>query len=225
MIKKTLTMLLAVAALGYAQTKGFAQLNYQTKSIVSGFTPSKTPVAQTTFGFTNHGLTINSWVDYALERKNVRELDVSASGKISVSDAVSISGYVGYFMFPQSANHDAQEFGITPSVTMHGFSLSNYISKICGIGSGNGFITKTTLSKEFMVGDFHIKPSTQIVYNGGYFTSAKGFSHTSVSLDARCVVDDITLVGKVYAQKPLADHFNGTFKKESFVSLGIEKEL
>ncbi|GEM_PF-4220830 len=226
MKKILLPLIFALGMTASAQTVGTLNTSLQNNSIISGFTPSDDPMFQSRFGFKKNGYALNAWTDYNLKKNNVRELDLNLSGPITTLDDITLSGYAGYFIFPNSQINDMNESGIILSKNISGITLSNYLAKFGGAGSDNGFINKINLIDAIPIDDkINVAASTQLVYNDRYFTQSSGFSHVSVSVDGAIKFSDMTLTARLYKQWMLSNNFNNAFKNSYCINIGIGKEF
>ena len=210
-----------------AETKAFLTTGFQTKSNVSGFTPSNNPMFNYRLGVDLGTFSANVFTDYDLKKESSREIDINFNIPLFSNKHLRGDLYAGYFNFPNSKFNDMQEIGVILSSKNLPVNASVYAAKLFGKGSGNGFIVKTTLDKEI---EFSKKIKAvlegRLTYNDGYFTKTSGFSHGYLKAATTIKIGQSTELDAFIAyQKGLDKAFGDAFKTHVYGGLSLKRRF
>lgn len=207
-----------------SQVKAYINSSIKPKSVISGFLADPNPTLNEVIGLTKGNFEIDMWMDYSLESKSMREMDLELNYYFIKSDELESKVYAGYMTFPKDGFNNAKELGVKLSGvfakdTKNNLALegSTYFGYIFWDINGFKNITNISISKELLP-DFFAKISGEIIYNGKYFVDQSAFSNTSVSGTISYVIENTTFELQGYYQAPI-NSFNGTFKELGNVSL------
>lgn len=202
-------------------------LSLRNKSVLqTGFMPSEKPAIQYSANVKNKKWSLNIWADYTINLSQLREINFSMNVPLVKKEKIKLEAYLGYFTFPGMRIPDAQETGLSLTLSQLPIDISLYVGKLYGKNSGNGFAGKLQFSKDIDITDkLTLSGKARFGFNDNYFTNDVGFTHAVLTLGAAYKLNKSTQINlDVNVQRAIND-FNGIFKNVVYDGLSVTKRF